>query len=385
MNLLHTIIRTHWAPAIPAESTIHCVSSDATRWGRSQTTRENVKYHLMEPIVTQGFTSRVVALFNAALQRRSLLSSVQRGSTGRLEEMDDVVRGLSVSQFLEIVEEIRVAAFTRDAWLAPDVEVDYRTMCRFLQEVELFLIVRRAVKYGDIGMLRRMVDPLIVVFFGASQHNYGREMLHYRWNLSSANTPLLQQAILSSGLVNWLGRESTFKPIDLALEHLNGHCKLDLRNFKNSTHDIEIVFQRTALCSTFVRDVRNQLESVFGETMSGSHTSADAVPDMYLLAWTLFIGGFAEASKNNTRAASRMFDSLDIIQAGMDVLEERVDQFNQQYVSRAVEGASQVPSYAVDDDGFVDIEAFAELVHEGYDVVDDVTLDLTQVPVLNLT
>jgi hypothetical protein len=39
MNLLHTIIRTHWAPAIPTQSTIHCVSSDATRWGRSQTVR----------------------------------------------------------------------------------------------------------------------------------------------------------------------------------------------------------------------------------------------------------------------------------------------------------------------------------------------------------
>ena len=385
MNLLHTIIRTHWAPAIPTESTIHCVSSDATRWGRSQNSRENVKYHLMEPIVTQGFTSRVVALFYAALQRRSFLNSIQQSSTGRIEEMDEAIAGLSVSHFLEIVEEIRVAAFTSDAWLAPDVDVDYRTMCRFLQEVELFLIVRRAVKYGDIGMLRRMVDPLIVVFFGASQHNYGREMLHYRWNLSSANTPLLQRAILSSGLVNWLGRESTFKPIDLALEHLNGNCKLDLRNFKNSTHDIEIVFQRTALCSTWIRDVRNRLEGVFGETMSGAHTSAAAVPDMFLLAWTLFVGGYAKAMVNNTRAASHMFDSLDILQAGMDVLEERVDQFNQQYVTRVVEGSSYVPSYAVDDGGFVDIEAFAELVHEGYDVVDDATLDLTRVPVLDLT
>jgi hypothetical protein len=385
MNLLQTIIRTHWAPAIPTESTVHCVSSDATRWGRSQNSRENIKYHLMEPIITQGFTSRVVALFYAALQRRSLLDSLQRNSTGRLDEVDATVQGLTASQFCDIVEEIRVAAFTRDAWLAPGVDVDYRTMCRFLQEVELFLIVRRSVKYGDIGMLRRMVDPLIVVFFGASQYNYGREMLYYRWHLSSANTPLLQRAILASGLVNWMGRESTFKPIDLALEHLNCYCKVDLRNFKNSTHDIEIVFQRTALCATWIRDVRNQLERQFGETMSGSHTSAAAVPDMYLLAWTLFIGGYAEPTTVDPRAASHMFNSVDIIQAGMDVLEERVDQFNQQYVSHAVISAPQVLPYTVDDDGFADIEAFAELIHDGYDAVDDVTLDLTRTPVLDLT
>jgi hypothetical protein len=87
-----------------------------------------------------------------------------------------------------------------------------------------------------------MVDLLIVVFFGASQYNYGREMLYYCWLLSPANTPELQQAILSSGLVNWVRRQLTFKPIDLALEYLNCYCKLDLRNFKNSTHDISLVF-----------------------------------------------------------------------------------------------------------------------------------------------
>jgi len=373
MNLLHTIIRTHWAPALPTQSTVHCVSSDATRWGRSQRSRDNIKYHLMEPIVTQGFSSRVAALFYASLRRRSLL---QGAASGRVEEVEEAIQGLHASQFLDLVEEIRLAAFTRDAWLGPHVDVEYRTMCRFLQEVELFLVVRHAVKHGDIGMLRRIVDPLIVVFFGASQHNYGREMLYYRWNLSSANSPELQRAILSSGLVNWVGRESTFKAIDLALEHLNCHCKLDLRNFKNSTHDIAIVFQRTALCNTWLRDVRNQFESTFGETMTGQHTTTAAVPDMFLLAWTLFVDGYAEARRNSSSAASHLFDSLDIFQTGMDVLEERVDQFNRQYIWQAAEGV-QEPSHTVDGDGFDDIEAFAELVHEGYDIVNDLTLDLT--------
>lgn len=318
------------------------------------------------------------------MQRRSLLGSLPLDNTGRFEEIDEVIQSLSVSQFLEIVEEIRITAFTRDAWLAPDVDTNFRTMCRFLQEVELFLVVRHAVKHGDIGMLRRMVDPLIVVFFGASQHNYGREMLHYRWNLSSVNTMQLQQAILSSGLVNWLGRDSTFKPIDLALEHLNCHCKLDLRNFKNSTHDIEVVFQRTALCNTWLRDLRVRFESIFGENISGAHTTAAAVSDMFLLAWTLFVGDHAIASPAATCNTSRMFDSLDIFQAGMDVLEDRIDQFNQQYVSQGTWGI-RGPSYEQVEDGFIDIEAFAQLVHEGYDIVDDATLDLTRMSDSDLT
>jgi hypothetical protein len=75
---------------------------------------------------------------------------------------------VSPLQFIEIVEEIRLAAFTRSVWTNLVVDIDYCTMCCFLQEVELFLSVRYAVKYGDIGMLRRMVNLLAVVFFGAS-------------------------------------------------------------------------------------------------------------------------------------------------------------------------------------------------------------------------
>lgn len=63
MNLSNTLIRTHWAPLFPGESDVHCISGDATRWGQPQTDRNNIKYHLIEPIVAQGFTSRITAIF----------------------------------------------------------------------------------------------------------------------------------------------------------------------------------------------------------------------------------------------------------------------------------------------------------------------------------
>ena len=61
------------------------------------------------------------------------------------------------------------------------IDIEFRTMCRVLQEIELFLILKHTIKYSDIGLLRRLSDPLIVLFFGAKQHHYGREMLFYRW------------------------------------------------------------------------------------------------------------------------------------------------------------------------------------------------------------
>jgi hypothetical protein len=75
---------------------------------------------------------------------------------------------------------------------------------------------------------------------------------------------------------------------------------------------------------------------------------------------------------------------MDILAAGMDVLEERVEQFNRQYTDQA--GVlPQVPTYGVDSDGFDDIEAFAEFVHDWYDIYNDPTQDLAQVDVLDLT
>ena len=232
-NLLLTIVRTHWKPVGDATED-HCVSSDSTLWNRSQNSRDNVKYHLMEPIIAQGFTSRVVAVFYACLQAKGLLFRRQERH-GRKEDLDRAIKALSPDAFLEVVEEVRSLVFTSDAWSSADADVDFRTMCRYLQEVEMLLTVRRAIKYGDVGMLRRMVDPLIVFFTGAGQTNYSREMLYYRWLLSPANSPELQHAILASGLVNWRGYAGASKPADLALEHLNCACKIDLRNLKNSS------------------------------------------------------------------------------------------------------------------------------------------------------
>lgn len=257
-------------------------------------------------------------------------------------------------------------------------DVDFRTMCRLLQEVELFLTVRHGVKHGDIGLLRRLVDPLAVVFFGASQHNYGREMLFYRWNWSSANTPTLQRAILASGLVNWPGRSSTFKPIDLCLEHPNCSCKLDLKHNKNLTHDLEVIFQRTSLCNATVQCVRESLESFFWEHMPGTHSSASASADMFLLARTLVANDLTEPRNIGLLANARMFDSHDIKQSGMDILEQRVDLFNELHVQKpGVPDASVLPISLEEIGDFPDISAYAAAIPPLYDAETCATIDLT--------
>jgi hypothetical protein len=115
MNLLSTIIRTHWAPITAGEAAHHCLQADITTWGRSSYSRDNAKYHQMEPIVAQSFTSRVLALFYAAMQRKGY--HLESPDTGAFEQdhISTVIGQLTPNQFMELVEDVRLAAFTLDA------------------------------------------------------------------------------------------------------------------------------------------------------------------------------------------------------------------------------------------------------------------------------
>ena len=382
MNLLYTIVCTHWEGPTH-EQAHHCLKADSTTWGRTQYSPENIKYHLVEPIVTQSFASRVLILFYAAMRRRGLLqqSETTEFITERIEHAAAAVSRLGPRDFLNLVEDIRITAFTLDAWDGrrhdgcSHGDVEFRTMCRMLQEIEMFLTLRHAVKWGDIGLLRRLVDPLIIVFFGASQYNYGREMLYYRWLLSPANSTELQYSILASGLVNWRGRPDTFKPIDLSLEHLNCACKNEMKCYKNSTKDIGIIFDRVCLTNTWIRILRFKLEKAFAIHMPDAHTAMNAVLDIFALASNLWSSGLAELRQKHELHGS-FFDSADVLQIGISQLADRMETFNQQHVRRIGGSYMALPTGVQHDPltaaeaAFIDIDEYVDSIERAADTVD---------------
>jgi hypothetical protein len=345
MNLLNTLIRTHWS-APQGQYSQHCFQSDMALFNRSHGTRENVKYHIMAPMVAQSYTARVVALFYSAMEARGYLRDIPDASLDQIYALDNLIGNLGQSQFLTLIDDVYEEAFTLKAWNGKEHnDPEFTTMCRMLQEVELFLVVHHAVKFGDIGHMRRLVDPLLVFFLGASQHNYGREMLYYRWNLSAVNTPELQHAILASGLVNWLGKASSHKAIDLSLEHLNCNCKIEMKCYKNSTHNTDIIFNRVCLTNTWLRALRSRMETIFGEDNSGAHTTDPCQLDIFALARNVFEGGFARP-RNPSLQRKNSYLSEDIRSLGMKALYPKVEWFNQQYIV----DYSQVRSGYMDED-----------------------------------
>jgi hypothetical protein len=385
MNLLNTTVRTHFeCPG--KQKTHHSIKTDIGAWGRSAMHPNKPKFHLLEPIVVQGYAARVLALFYTAMQRRGYLTDLRDVSLEQRKHIDAIINALDPATYLQLIDDVRCTAFTLNAWKGldstgePIEDIEFRTMCRMLQEVELFMTVRHAVKHGDIGLLRRVVDPLIIHFLGASQYNYAYEMLFYRWNLTSVNTPELQRAILASGLVNWPGKSASNKAIDLGLEHLNGSCKIEMKCYKNSTHDVNLIFDRVCLSNTWVRALRAKLEETFGEFMRGDHTSRSTDKEIFSLARTLVVGDLSAPRRvEDLPVRLQMFDSEDILRLGMDRLAEKVMYFNDHYVYRTGIGTRMPDSESNEID--VDTAEYANVLDDRFDIFVNPNTDSLLIPI----
>jgi hypothetical protein len=84
------------------------------------------------------------------------------------------------------------------------------------------------------------------------------------------------------------------------------------------------------------RSSATRLEGIFGQEMSGTHTTASATLDMFTLARNIFTGDLATPREASIIGGYRNdFMSQDIVRIGLDKLEEKVAYFNQNYTRRS--------------------------------------------------
>ena len=272
---------------------------------------------MVEPLVKQSWTARILAMFYEVVDGEGYLNgALKRRHTDQnlADTYGEELQRLSPESILCAINEVRSRIFTDDAWTGTGRDGEYTTMCRFLQEIELFLTFQHAIKHGDIGLIRRMLEPLAIFFYGAEQHKYGYEMLHLRWLISDGvSNPALQRSILASGLVNISGRHDLFQAFDLVIEHVNCMYKLDMRNLKNSTHDVNSTFDRLALTCAFSTRLRRVIESFFGEKTKNDHTRRSVIVEVFGLAFKLWDEGLCRSQSwqdSGSQATSQ--DLIDI-------------------------------------------------------------------------
>jgi hypothetical protein len=348
LNYTNTVLRTHWdaedAGASPADHRYHTLRRDAAFLGRNITTVNSIKYHQSMALLRDSFGARVLGIFMSLLGWNGLSTNANSGTSnadtssknaGEFDALRNIVETLTAEDFLALVDGIHEAAFTLRAWKGLDArglehdDVDHRTMCRMLQEIELLWTFQYAIRHADIGLIRHAVDPLIVHFIGAGQSKYSREMLYYRWLLGPACDPVLQRAVLVTGIVNWGRKPNGHKATDLMQEHLNLEVATSLKKFKNSSHDVDIVFDRMCLTNTWMKALRSQLEREFGQSRNPEHVTTTSARDMFLLGRQLMklgLTGIRTGLSDTTK--ERMFDSKDIKMLGMRNLAAQTQKFN---------------------------------------------------------
>jgi len=140
--------------------------------------------------------------------------------------------------------------------------------------------------------------------------------------------PKLQHTILALGVINWLRSPNIYKAVNLRLEHLNGSYKIKIKCYKNSTYNTDIIFNQVYLLNATVRTVRGKIEYTFGKEISGAYTQASTELNMFLLAYIIYLSNLAIPRGPGQLAGLQLFNSYNILYTSVDILAERIEQFN---------------------------------------------------------
>ncbi|KDQ25341.1 hypothetical protein PLEOSDRAFT_1021103, partial [Pleurotus ostreatus PC15] len=143
----------------------------------------------------------------------------------------------------------------------------------FNHDVLQYLVLDRAIKGGDIGVMEDMLLHLFIRFLGNNNSNYSQEILkclqglHKEW-LSEIKDFICQHC----WLVNSTGRENWFTPIDMAQEHNIKDIKVIMYRSEGPSVDWEYLKKLNPAIPT-IRILSNHVEEQFGtQARSTSHS-----------------------------------------------------------------------------------------------------------------
>jgi hypothetical protein len=355
MNFMEMLFRTFWDTGDANVRSTATISSDVVFFRREKAiTKKDMKYHQAMPLLIHGFTSRIVAFLIADLVDSGVL---ERGGGMTVNAIEEAMKDMDQGRLENVLNTVWETIFSHQGWSGlydgikdeDHVDKEFRSHCRLMQCVEMLLLIHEAVRNGDYGLLADLIPQLPVLFWGGKSSNYGPEMMYFAWLLhpkvtSDAKT---RDAILKGGLVRCTTAGSSYKAIDLMLEHINCAFAKDIKYNKNSTHDIHTTFSRLALNGNYLATIRKSIERVFHSKQKGTHTSGDATADIISYAHKLYEDGFTVRRPNNG------FDVPDIVLRGQDILVEKLPTFNE-VVPFPIDAADQRMVPGVGEGGVVD-------------------------------
>ncbi|KAK7752206.1 hypothetical protein SLS62_005740 [Diatrype stigma] len=329
LNYIEMLFRNFWDAGKEKSSAVIKADVDFFQRGR-HINKKDLKYHQTVPLLVHGFTARILAFVIHGLRIRGVLAEDQITIEGIKEAI------ITHEGFLDVIlEETWSKVFTKEGWTGrypgvddDHIDLEFRSQCRLMQCVEIFLTIHEAVRQGDFGLLRDIIPQLPIIFWGGRSFNYGPEMLYFAWLLHPdvCHDGATRDAILKGGLIRCITAGSKYKAIDLMLEHINAVYAIDIKHNKNSTHDLRSTFSRLALNGNYLATIRKSVERTLSATYSkGTHKPGDAFTDIMSYACKLYKDGVTQVGQNIHNDA---YDAPDIFERGQQLLLQKLADFN---------------------------------------------------------
>ena len=329
LNMLQLIHRIHWGEVKPADPSTLQYAAD--RWGRSRVVQPN-DFQALEDLIIHSYQSRVVGIWIRCLRREKLNPRRIEEITPWLKAQTSGTSG-SWSLMLNQISSMIHASLPTVAidTQAPTRDQEFHNHQKYCALVEIYLTLRYAIKYADIGLLRHALRDTAIVFQAAAARapKYGHALL-YTLHLvdSPAATMRLQECVLTNSLVNLEGAEDSNFELDRLLELLNNNLKAFQQERSYYSKDSDTLLEHWALNGPYFLELKRAVESSFGRPKSGKHPAKSASEDVWSMALNL-------AHKSLGRVVGDRFSfnpATDLFTEGLSRLGENVLKYNQQYV-----------------------------------------------------
>lgn len=294
----------------------------------------------MDMLIKTSYDARVFAMFLQCAEVRGLVDRKMHLLESAIAAFIDT---LDPAVFTEITREVWSIMFSKDVLKGRQVDPKdtaniqqlpdhITTLARFMQTTQPYLILRYAIRYGDMEKTIQHLFPLLsIIFYGSNKRKYGREMLYLHWLLDDkVSDKELQKAILHSMLINTAGRKDSFLPVDRRLEHINAIIKLDQQAQKNSKHTWRVTFGTVLRILPLLARVKKAVEKSLGMHISGKHTVKNTLTGVLNLAIRLWVDGHVDW----TRTFPNQVLATDVFEVGHASLRAAVDLFNEGVVDQ---------------------------------------------------
>ena len=321
LKLIHSI---HWGKTHPPDSST--LQWQANAWYRSNVLNPN-HFEKLENLCIHSYQARITGLlFHIADKDFASKEAAEKWLSGRRK-----------AGFQGLIDRL-IALIYPTAWnrfdnLEPPPlnSVWFNHQC-FLRHMDVYFMLKHAIKYADIGLLRCALRETCVMFQAkeARKHLYGPELLRLLHLYDSlAADRVLQEAMLINGLVNLSGQRDKNFEMDRLNEMLNAMMAIGKRDRLSSTKPLKDLLDQIALTAPYMQKLKQKVDGQFGKIRSTNHPPNDASEDLWHMAKDLARLDFKQKDGEVFSAS----EAHNLIALGYQCLGENVLKYNEKIAS----------------------------------------------------